>query len=278
MFVTCVQDEWVVCRIFQKNSGGKRSFLFSDSRMRQAMGYQLEDARSSLPPMMDNSPNPTVTDEGTCTDCETCAGMEQMSCYNCVSQEFHDSPAELHHHNKEATGNVMSWIAQPDNILQQVGSLNNLNNMLSKSSYPVYETCFDKSMTMSRFSQQALMQSANTMTTALNQVAGFRHASLRPKPEPSSLCEGEDEAQSTQKSGFDYTTTWPHGEAALYNHDAPGDSMSPLQSSTGGTDLSCLTGSLCSGENVHLFNFKYRLSDVTAPVDSGLGQEILWAY
>ena len=101
-----------------------------------------------------------------------------MSCYNCVSHEFHDSPAELHHHNKEANGNVMSWIAQPDNILQQVGSLHNLNNMLSKSSYPVYETCFDKNMTMSRFSQQTLMQSANTMTTALNQVAGFRHASL----------------------------------------------------------------------------------------------------
>ena len=246
--------------------------------MRQAMGYQLEDARSSLPPMMDNSPNPTVTDEGTCTDCETCAGTEQMSCYNCVSQDFHDSPTELHHHHKETNGNVMSWIAQPagmDNILQQVGSLNNLNNMLSKTSYTLYET-YDKSMNMSRFSQQALMQS-NNMTTAPNQAAGFRHASLRPKTEPSSLCEGEDEAQSTQKGGFDYVG-WPHGEATLY--DGPGDSSSPLQSSTGGTDLSCLTGSLCSGDNVHgPFNLKYRLSDGTVPVDTGaFGQELLWAY
>ncbi|KAG0630979.1 hypothetical protein M758_1G218100 [Ceratodon purpureus] len=270
------KDEWVVCRIFQKSSGGKRSFLFSDSRISQAMGYPLEDA--SLPPMMDNSPNPTVTDEGTCTDCETCAGTEQMSCYNCVSQDFHDSPTELHHH-KEMNGNVMSWIAQPagmDNILQQVGGMNNLNNIVLSKSYPLYET-YDKSMNMSRFSQQALMQSANNMTAALNQAAGFRHASLRPKTEPSSLCEGEDEAQSTQKGGFDYGG-WPHGEVTTLYNDALGDSASPLQSSTGGTDLSCMTRSLCSGENGHLFNFKYRLSDATAPVDSGLGHEILWAY
>lgn len=68
------KDEWVVCRIFQKSSGGKRSFLFTDTRLRQAIGttYELQDAIRSLP-----SPNlTTVTDEGTCTDCEG------GTCYN----------------------------------------------------------------------------------------------------------------------------------------------------------------------------------------------------
>ncbi|KAG0581594.1 hypothetical protein KC19_4G263800 [Ceratodon purpureus] len=249
------KDEWVVCRIFQKSGGGKRSFLFSDSRVRQGvMGYQLEDAR---PPMADNSPNLTVTDDGTCTDCETCAGTDQMSCYTCAHEFNHDSQTELHH-NKDMTNGVMSWIVQPpgmDNILHQVGGLNNL---LSKS-YPMYD-----SMNVSRlgFSNQGLMQSA----LKSGDPAGFRLASLRPKAEPSSLCEGEDEAQSIPKV-FDY--------GSLFHNDEPGDDdpSSPLQSSTGGTELSCL-----SSENIN-FNFKYRLQDVTAPVDSSqLGQEILWAY
>lgn len=254
------QDEWVVCRIFQKNSGGKRSFLFSNSHMqqREAVGYHqhhLDDARSSLPPMVENSPNPTVTDDEACTDCDTCAGTDQMSCYNCVP-DFHDSPTD-HHHNKDSHG-VMSWLAQPtiDNNLLHHG-LNNLNTMLSSKSY--------HPLGLSPLQQQQ---------------PNLRVASLRPKTEPSSLCEGEDEAQSIPK-GFDYSA-WPAGDGALYhcNDDDAGDagdpSSSPLQSST---NLSCLTGSLCSGSENMNFTYKYRLQDVTAPVDSGLGsQEILWAY
>lgn len=94
-----VQDEWVVCRIFQKSSGGKRSFLFS--HVQQLHGGYMEDARSSLPPMVENSPNPTVTDDGACTDCETCAGTDQMSCYNCVPGD------------KDPSHNVLSWLSQP---------------------------------------------------------------------------------------------------------------------------------------------------------------------
>jgi len=251
-----VQDEWVVCRIFQKSSGGKRSFLFSDARLRQAMGsYQLEDAfRSSLPPaaaMMDNSPNPTVTtDEG--TDCETCAGTEQMSCYNCVPDFHHESPQQ---HNKEFVQNgIMSWVAHPENHNNHNNSNNSnnihggLNTMLSKS-YPMFESSM--SMNMSRFNNQQ----------AFNPASNFR---FRPKTEPASC---EDEAQSAQKMVFDYSG-WPGEVTSLYNNES---------SNTG--DLSSLTGNLCSsGENVHLFNFKYRLSDVTAPVvDASLGHEILWA-
>lgn len=263
------KDEWVVCRIFQKSSGAKRSFLFSDSRMRQAIVYQLEDVRSSLPPDMDsNSPNPTVTDGGTCTDCETCAGTEQMSaCYNCVHDFDHDKD----------TNGVMSWInTQPAgmDILQQVGGLNNLNNLLSKP-YPMYDASYEKGMNLPRqlgFTPQVLMQPAN-MTTP----TGLRVASLRPKTEPSSFSEGEDEAQSIPE-GYEYGA-WQteKAEASLYNNDGTGDdSSSPLQSSTGGTELSCLTGSLCSGENG---SYKYRIPDITAPVDAGFGHEILtWAY
>lgn len=258
-----VQDEWVVCRIFQKSGGGKRNVPFSDARVRQTMGYQFDEARSSLPPMANNSPNPTVTEDGTSTDCETCAGTDQMSCYACAHDLNHDSQTE-HHHNKDLTNGVMSWIVQPagmDNILHQVGGLNNLSSMLSKS-YPMYET-FDKSMSMSRlgFNNQGLMQSA--LKSGDPSAAGFLVASLRPKTEPSSLCEGEDEAQSIPK-GFDY--------GSLFHNDEAGDDdpSSPLQSSTGGTELSCL-----SSENMN-FTFKYRLQDVTAPVDSA--QEILWAY
>lgn len=262
------KDEWVVCRIFQKNSGGKGSFLFSDSCMRShAVMYQIEDTRSSLPPVMNNnSPNPTVTDGGTCTDCETCAGTEQMpACYNCVD-DFD--------HGKE-TNSVMSWInAQSTgmDILQQVGDLNNLSNMLSKQ-YPVYDAAYEKGMSLSRqlgFTPQVLLQPAN-MTTP----TGLRVTSLRPKTEPSSFSEGEDEAQSIPE-GYGYDG-WQaeDAEASLYNNNdgTADDSSSPLQSSTGGTELSCLSGSFCSGD--HMNNFKYRLQDITALADSGLGTEIL---
>ncbi|XP_024371500.1 NAC domain-containing protein 79 [Physcomitrium patens] len=262
------KDEWVVCRIFEKSSGGKRGFSMSESHMRQGMAYQLEDARSSLPPLMDNeSPNPTVIDERTATNCETFVETEQMSCYNRV-QDFD--------HKKEMNC-VMSWInVQPAgmDMVPQVGGLSSLDNGLPKP-YPGNEIC-EKSMSLSRqagFNQQALMQSANMTTTT-----GFRVTSLRPKTEPLSFSEGEDEAQSTQK-GCDYVN-WPAdlAGASLYQNDGTeGDSSSPLQSSTGGTDLSCLTGSLCSGENMS-FDFKYRLQDITAPVDSGHGPEIIgWA-
>lgn len=240
----------------------------SESHMRQGMAYQLEDARSSLPPLMDNeSPNPTVIDERTATNCETFVETEQMSCYNRV-QDFD--------HKKEMNC-VMSWInVQPAgmDMVPQVGGLSSLDNGLPKP-YPGNEIC-EKSMSLSRqagFNQQALMQSANMTTTT-----GFRVTSLRPKTEPLSFSEGEDEAQSTQK-GCDYVN-WPAdlAGASLYQNDGTeGDSSSPLQSSTGGTDLSCLTGSLCSGENMS-FDFKYRLQDITAPVDSGHGPEIIgWA-
>ena len=260
--IASAQDEWVVCRVFQKSGGGKRSFLFSDSRVRQVMGYQVDDARSSLPPMADNSPNPTVTDDGTGTDCETCAGTDQMSCYTCAHDFNHYSQTDPHH-NKDLPNGVMSWIVQPagmDNILHPVGGLNNLTTMLSKS-YPMYDT-FEKTMNMPRlgFTNQNLLQSA----LKSGDPAQFRVASLRPKTEPSSLCEGEDEAHSMPKV-FDY--------GSLFHSDEPGDddSSSPLQSSTGGTELSSL-----SSENINDFTFKYRLQDVAAPVDSA--QEILWAY
>ena len=79
---------------------------------------------------------------------------------------------------------------------------------------------------------------------------------MQPAKAPKTEPEGEDEAQSLPK-GFDY--------GSLYNEDDE-----DLQSST---NLSCLTGSLCSGSES--FAFKYQ----PAPVDSGSGnQEILWAY
>lgn len=219
--------------------------------------YQLEDAfRSSLPTaaaMMDNSPNPTVTtDEGTCTDCETCAGTEQMSCYNCVPDFHHESPQ---HHNKELVQNgIMSWVAHPENHNDHNNSNNNilggLNTMVSKS-YPMFESSM--SMNIARFNNQQAFNPASN-------IRGRPHC----KTEPASC---EDEAQSAQKMVFDYSG-WPGEVTSLYNNES---------SNTG--ELSSLTGSLCSsGENVHLFNFKYRLSDVTAPVvDASLGHEILWA-
>jgi hypothetical protein len=144
----------------------------------------------------------------------------------------------------------MSWIAQPENHSNSNNNniLGSLNTMLSKS-YPMFESSM--SMNMSRFNNQQ----------AFNPASNFR---LRPKTEPASC---EDEAQSAQKMVFDYTG-WPAEVTSFCNNE---------NSNTG--DLSSLTGSLCSsGENGYLFNFKYRLSDVTAPVvDASLGHEILWA-
>ncbi len=88
--VVQLQDEWVVCRIFQKSAGGKKlsSFLYADSRFLQdAFLYQqLDDlttgsATALLPAaalgsLQAQSPNPTVTDDddGNFADCETCGG------------------------------------------------------------------------------------------------------------------------------------------------------------------------------------------------------------
>lgn len=67
------QHEWVVCRIFQKSSGSKKSFLYSENNMLHPNNYQLHDS---------HSPNPTLSDEG---ECDTCTPTE--SCYNCAQQQ-----------------------------------------------------------------------------------------------------------------------------------------------------------------------------------------------
>ncbi|CAK9195324.1 unnamed protein product [Sphagnum troendelagicum] len=115
------RDEWVVCRIFQKNVGSnKKPFFFAgDIRSSSyiASYNQVNDAHSSLPASRgdlqeeeeeeeeDHSPNPTVTDGGVCaTDCETCNGMSNKPCYNCQEQ-LQETTANImqnhHHHHQQ---------------------------------------------------------------------------------------------------------------------------------------------------------------------------------
>ncbi|CAN5955458.1 unnamed protein product [Sphagnum jensenii] len=75
------KDEWVVCRIFQKNAANKKPFLYANYMPSSIATYQLvNDAHPSLPSHddldhdQDQSPNPTVcTDEGgpVPTDCSS---------------------------------------------------------------------------------------------------------------------------------------------------------------------------------------------------------------
>lgn len=245
--------------------------------MRQALSYELDDARSSLPSLLDHSANPTITDEGNCTDCDTCAATDQVSCY-----DFHET-ANIN--QKENTA-PLSWIGRPKPGmgLPQTGLLNSAaveilhqggghlsSNMLKP--YPMYDS-YDagaKHLNMSRvgFNPQTF-GSSNLMAIKSLDPTNFR-TGVRPKAEPS-MCEGEDEAQSCPPV-LDYDC-WGGGGTSLFHMDAGGSTL-PLQSWTG-TESSCLSeGNLYSGEHGSLFNrFKYGVPDVAALVDS----EILWAY
>ena len=328
----CLQDEWVVCRIFEKSSGGKKSFLFSDSHIRRAMGnncnnypYSSEDGNGrggSPPSLMDHSPNPTVTDEDNGTDCETCAGTDHnISCYNCsptAVDQFHESRPQLpwvqagrpkseHILLHQGADNTTTTTTNNNNnniILNNnnnspnnhhhhhLGQSNINNNNIKSCNFSVYDVYDSKTFNM------AFRPGFNPFTptsdlTSLQQQRGGSSLQ-RPKTEPSTFCEGEDEAQSSQRElvpdyGSCWTSTDQAAVASMYNnHTDPNcpaaapslnNNLQSLQTG-GATESSCVTDLSLpySGENSSLFRYKYTLLDVAGPAVDTTGLEILWAY
>ena len=273
--------------------------------------YSSEDGNGrggSPPSLMDHSPNPTVTDEENGTDCETCAGTDHnISCYNCsptAVDQFHESRPQLpwvqagrpksehtllHHgaDDNNNNNNILNNNNSPNNHHHHLGQ-SNINNNIKSCNFSVYDVYDTKTFNM------AFRPGFNPFTptsdlTSLQQRGGSLQ---RPKTEPSTFCEGEDEAQSSQRELVpDYGSCWTSTDQAavtsMYNnHTDPNCPAAPslnnnLQSlQTGGaTESSCVTDLSLpySGENSSLFRYKYGLLDVAGPaVETGL--EILWAY
>ncbi|CAK9861108.1 unnamed protein product [Sphagnum jensenii] len=290
------KDEWVICRIFQKCPGGKKSFLYSvDSQFLYANSsyHQLDyDTRSSLfPPAavpLDHSPNPTVTtDDGNFADCETCAATDENGiscCYpNCHDDdEFHQASAHMNH--KENTAPAAStWIMKSSKLggvdLPQSGATIGMLGMdmihhhhqgggggevMSTTSMvklcPNYEFSLDPSSVKSHHvSVMPCMDFAS-------QQAFQMHANLiaRKSLERASLrakpepyfCDGDDEAQSSQRA---LSYGWGGVEHSIFSE--------PLLT---GTDASsCVTQSIY-GDQPSLYRYnnnKYGLPDSTT-IDS----------
>lgn len=248
-------DEWVVCRVFQKIAGNKKLFMYAD------MPYALGDSHSALPGHRDSSPNPTVTDDG---DCDTCTGNE--SCYNCRGDGLREA----------SLAQEVTWVQVADSKLGNAGtamatSAMDMSNMMKDSYY--YNA--NNEMVVGGMNMGGPRYAGAPLTPVRAMDGGRR--GMRggmTKVEPSSLC--EDEAQSSQRLNLDYA--WPGcGDNVLYQ-EFPCES--PLMQtmtgeSTGGggqSMTSCITdGAFGDDSQARMFN---RL--MSGPID-GL-QELGWAY
>ena len=56
MFIIVLQNEWVICRVFQKSSGVKRTHI-SGMMMLDSYGNEMVYSSSALPPLTDSSPS-----------------------------------------------------------------------------------------------------------------------------------------------------------------------------------------------------------------------------
>ncbi|KAG0578096.1 hypothetical protein KC19_5G204600 [Ceratodon purpureus] len=267
-------DEWVVCRVFQKMAGNKKLFMYAD------MPYQLTDSHSSLPGHRDSSPNPTVTDDG---DCDTCTGNE--SCYNC-QDSFRDGASMM------ASQGDVTWVQIADSKLNAVGnvpgsvamatSAMDVSNLMKNSYYPNNVTI---SGAMGQRGYPANLPQANIVAHPLTPVKSFDHRHgtrgvRATKLEPFySACEGEDEAQSSQRLNLDYA--WP-GDNVLYQENFPCESpLTPLQTVTGeSAQSSCLSdGAFCTDDQqVRMFSRALRGSFSVLPEMTGPIEELGWAY
>lgn len=251
-------DEWVVCRVFQKFAGNKKLFLYAD----MPGSYQLTDAHSNLPGHhRDSSPNPTVTDDG---DCE---GNEL--CYNCQPDSFHDSVIPQ--------GDV-TWVQEPDS---KIGNHDSNNNVaMATAAMDIGNLMKDSYYSNPNMMNNMGRYNPPPMTQPLTPVKAFSRMRAT-KVEPfyaATACDGEDEAQSSQRLNLDYA--WPGGDSVLYQ-EFPCESPLTVAGDSGGqtTTSSCLT----DGDEQHARVFNRMamrgylgLPEMSGPID-GL-QELGWAY
>lgn len=249
-------DEWVVCRVFQKIAGNKKPFMYD-------VPYPLRDSPSALTGHRDSSPNPTVTDDG---DCDTCTGNE--SCYNCRGDSLRDA----------SLAQEVTWVQVADSKLGNAStamatSAIDMSNMM-KDSY--YYNANNNNNEMVGGMNMGGPRYAGAPLTPVRAFDGRRGMRGITKVEPS-LC--EDEAQSSQRLNLDYA--WPGcGDNVLYQ-EFPCES--PLMQtmtgeSTGGggqSMTSCITDG-AFGDDSQARMFSHPL--MGGPIDGLQDGLLAWAY
>ncbi|KAH9547909.1 hypothetical protein CY35_11G059800 [Sphagnum magellanicum] len=286
------KDEWVVCRIFQKNAANKKPFLYANYMPSSIATYQVvNDAHSSLPSHddldhdQDQSPNPTVcTDEG-CpvpTDCSS-LGPWMVRSNPCSAA---DATALKSVDRMWSPGIDMHNTASCKALLGSAASAN-LSRLLKQE--------------ISDSQASALMQSKISSMKSSYPTAAAQHSyryrsTVRTKmqqQDPAYDCmgEGEDEAQSTHilRCGPDHYATancWgaARGDNAVQLYDVPSESpMVALHESFSDLADQSSCEFLCSGDEQGEFvyntnsNRNFGTSDVigAGPVD--LVSESLWS-
>ena len=267
------QDEWVVCRIFQKSSVARQSFLFSESHLiQQYMSRQFEEGRFSPSSVLDHTLNSTgLSDEENCTDCETDHNIP--SCQNRAPPVVQQQPPwDVNAATPKSETEVLlhqANMTMPTCDNAQEGYAATKRNF---SIYDMYDSIAAKNC-----NHTALLTTRPVMPIAAQDF-------VQPKTESSSFCRlaGDDEAQSSHRDQVDYGNSWTE-EAAFYFGAA--DAGQRVQTDSSSTCTATAPSMLYSGvDHSHNYNnnnnnnlsfpFKY---DMSTPVESGI-QELLWAY
>jgi hypothetical protein len=244
------KDEWVVCRIFQKNAASKQPvFRSSTDMIRSSMAAyeEINDAQSSLPSQQDleedHSPNPTVTDGGVCTDAGdyTCT-HGNTSCYNCRSETAANMQQQM---NEDISSASLPWIIRSESrAADACGSVGmwssgiNMQHNTTAQYGPASTTITQQPRQLKqeiRHHSQAMMESKISAMKSDQNPAGpdeqsYRsYRNVRTKIEPYDYCDqGEDEAQSTHRRSSAASTD--HADQYTTNNwGAAGVKASPAQ-------------------------------------------------
>ncbi|KAG0575272.1 hypothetical protein KC19_VG332300 [Ceratodon purpureus] len=232
------QEEWVVCRVFQKMGGNKKPFLFADH-----MCYQLSNES-------DNSPNPTATNSG---DCDTKYTATE-SCYN-----GQDSFGEGHTSHVAAALDVTTSVPPRWRSVPVATPLTSAIHQDDHSSAHHHSNLVTAAIVMKSSPLQQSMVSHPLMNS---HDCCYIRASVEPALYTTSSCEGEDEAQSGQSRFHNLDYPWP-GDVLIYDHGFPVEGP-PHE------------GESDQASNRVLSNFP-GLSKMAGPNIDGL-QECMWAY
>lgn len=262
-------DEWVVCRVFQKIAGNKKLFMYAD------MPYAMTDSHSTLPGHggRDSSPNPTVTDD---CDCDTGTGNE--SCYNC-QDNFREASTLVHD---------VPWVQVADSKLGNNNNNTTTNTVaMATSAMDVSNLMKDSYYNSNNVVAMNMGQRYQTPLTPVKVFDGRRGVRGVTKVEPFYSESGEDEAQSSQRLNLDYA--WPGcSDNVLSYQEFPCES--PLmqtvtgESHGGGIAASMTTSCITDGafgddqhaRLLHRLRGFSSLPEMSGPID-GL-QELGWAY
>lgn len=266
LVVLCLaaQDEWVVCRIFQKSSVARQSFLFSESHLiRQYMSRQCEEGRFSPSSVLDHTLNSTgLSDEENCTDCEP---DHIPSCQN-RAPPVQQPPWNV---------NAARPKSETEVLLHQV----NMNMPACDNDQGGYAATKRNFSMYDMYDSIAAKNCNNTALLARPVMSIAPQDFVQPKTETSSFCRlaGDDEAQSSHRDQVDYGNSWGEEAAFYFGADAEQRVQTESNSTCTVTSQSMLYSGVdhSQNHNNHLsFPFKY---DVSIPVESGI-QELLWAY